>query len=148
MEIRRAGISKRTASPEARFPTFVTPGMRRFAIAIAGFSVLLFGVALLVVPVPGTTIIVLPLGLAILAREFKWARRLLERSTAAVKLLWAGVRRLFAAVSGPHVGFLPLRVLSMGPRPTCCAACCASSGISRTLWRRGLPAAGSSQRRS
>jgi len=68
--------------------------MRRVAIAIAGFSVLICGAALLVVPVPGTSLVVFPLGLAILAREFQWAQRLLDWSTAAVKRIWTGVRRL------------------------------------------------------
>jgi len=59
--------------------------VRRVAIAVAGFSVLIFGVALLVVPVPGTSVVVISLGLAILAREFSWAQRLLDWLTAAVR---------------------------------------------------------------
>src|SRR3954469_14807433 len=66
--------------------------VRRVAIALAGFSVLLLGLALLVVPVPGTTVVVMPLGLTILAREFVWARRLRDWSTAAVTRTWARVR--------------------------------------------------------
>jgi CBS domain containing-hemolysin-like protein len=69
--------------------------LRRAAVAVAGFSVLTFGVALLVVPVPGTSVVIFPLGLAILAREFRWAQRLLDWSIAAVRRTWAGVRRLF-----------------------------------------------------
>jgi hypothetical protein len=123
--------------------------MRRVAIAIAGFSVLIFGVALLVVPIPGTTIVVVPLGLAILAREFKWARRLLDWSTAAIKGLWAGVRRLFAAVSGRHGALLPLRALTLGPRPAYSAACRASSGNRLAIsWRRTFLAVSAFQRRS
>lgn len=68
--------------------------MRRVAIAVAGFTVLVFGVALLVVPVPGTSVVVIPLGLAILAREFQWARRLLDWSTAVARRTWTGVRQL------------------------------------------------------
>jgi len=120
--------------------------MRRIAIAIAGFGVLTFGVALLVVPIPGTSIVVIPLGFAILAREFRWARRFLDRSTAAVKGLWAGVRRLFAAVSGCHVAFLPLRAVALGSGP---AVCCAPSGIRGGVsWRRVLPAVSGAQRRT
>ena len=63
------------------------------AIAVAGFSVLLLGVALLVVPIPGTTVIVIPLGLTILAREFAWARRLRDWSTDGLRRTWAGLRR-------------------------------------------------------
>ena len=42
-----------------------------------GGSVLAFGIALIVLP--GPAFIVVPLGLAILATEFLWARRLLRR---------------------------------------------------------------------
>jgi hypothetical protein len=45
-------------------------------VAIVGFGVLAFGVALIVLP--GPAIVVIPLGLAILATEFRWARKLLE----------------------------------------------------------------------
>jgi len=69
--------------------------LRTVAIAIAGFSVLTFGVALLIVPVPGTSVLIFPLGLAILAREFQWAERLRDRSMAIARRTWTGVRRLF-----------------------------------------------------
>jgi tellurite resistance protein TerC len=71
--------------------------MRRGVIAVTGFAVLVFGVALLVVPVPGTSVVVIPLGLAILAREFQWARRLLDRSSEVARRTWAGLRRLFGS---------------------------------------------------
>jgi uncharacterized protein (TIGR02611 family) len=79
----------------AKPPTAGTPRLRRVALAIAGFGVLIFGLVLLVVPVPGTSVVVFPLGLAILAREFQWAQRLLDWSTNTVRRTWAGVRRLF-----------------------------------------------------
>lgn len=41
-----------------------------------GMSVLLIGVALIVLP--GPAIVVIPIGLAILATEFAWARRWLQ----------------------------------------------------------------------
>ena len=50
---------------------------RRLVITIIGGTVVLIGVALLVLPGPGTVVIVL--GLAILATEWVWARRLLKR---------------------------------------------------------------------
>lgn len=50
---------------------------RRIAIAVAGGTVLALGVALLVLP--GPAFIVIPLGLAILAVEFAWARRWLHQ---------------------------------------------------------------------
>ncbi len=50
---------------------------RRVAIILVGASVLLIGVAMLVLP--GPAMIVIPLGLAILGIEFAWARRILKR---------------------------------------------------------------------
>jgi len=44
---------------------------------VVGFTVLLAGLAMTVLP--GPAIVVIPAGLAILATEFLWARRLLER---------------------------------------------------------------------
>jgi|SRR6266511_2868475 len=95
MQSQTRETAKRRGPLVAQPETPAAHGLRRVAIAIAGFSVLLFGVALVVVPVPGTSIVVIPLGLAILAREFRWARRLLDWSTAAVRRIWAWVRGLF-----------------------------------------------------
>jgi len=50
---------------------------RRVIVIVAGFTVLLIGIALIVLPGPAT--LVIPLGLAILATEFVWAGRLLVR---------------------------------------------------------------------
>jgi uncharacterized protein (TIGR02611 family) len=49
----------------------------RAAFAVAGFVVLLVGVIMLFTPGPGWAVIVL--GLGMLALEFAWAERLLER---------------------------------------------------------------------
>jgi uncharacterized protein (TIGR02611 family) len=49
----------------------------RIGFAIAGFVVLLVGVIMLFTPGPGWAVIVL--GLGMLALEFAWAERLLER---------------------------------------------------------------------
>ena len=54
--------------------------LRKLVIAIVGGSVVLVGIALLVLP--GPAILVIPLGLAILATEFLWARRWLKRARA------------------------------------------------------------------
>ena len=56
---------------------------RKIAIAVVGSTVVLIGVALLVLPGPG--LLVLILGLALLATEFVWARRWLERVRNMVK---------------------------------------------------------------
>lgn len=49
---------------------------RRLIIAVIGFTVLILGLAMLVLP--GPAFIVIPTGLAILATEFLWARNLLK----------------------------------------------------------------------
>jgi uncharacterized protein (TIGR02611 family) len=51
--------------------------VRRVFLIIAGFTLLLAGVIMLVTPGPGMLVIFLGLGL--LAAEFVWARRLMDR---------------------------------------------------------------------
>ena len=53
---------------------------RKLVVAVVGGSVVLAGIAMLVLP--GPAILVIPLGLAILATEFLWARRWLKRARA------------------------------------------------------------------
>jgi Flp pilus assembly protein TadB len=50
---------------------------RRVIVSMVGATVLLIGIALLVLP--GPAFIVIPLGLAILATEYAWARRWLKK---------------------------------------------------------------------
>jgi len=57
--------------------------VRRILILILGVSVILVGLALTVLP--GPAFIVIPLGLGILATEFIWARRLLDRVKEAAE---------------------------------------------------------------
>jgi uncharacterized protein (TIGR02611 family) len=54
---------------------FIRRSGKRIAVTIAGFAVLLAGIALLVLPGPGWLLIFI--GLAILATEYVWAERLL-----------------------------------------------------------------------
>ena len=68
------------------------PSVRKLAVAAAGFSVLAAGVALIVLP--GPAVVVIPIGLAILAREFPWAARLLNWLRSLVRRMWAAARRL------------------------------------------------------
>jgi uncharacterized protein (TIGR02611 family) len=56
--------------------------LRRAVVGLIGFTVLLVGLAMVVLP--GPAIVVIPLGLAILATEFVWARRLLEKARASI----------------------------------------------------------------
>ena len=54
--------------------------LKRIVVAIVGFTVLLLGVAMIILP--GPAFIIIPLGLAILATEFVWAQRLLTKAKA------------------------------------------------------------------
>ncbi len=63
------------------------PRIRKLIVAVVGGTVVLFGLALFVLP--GPAVIVVPLGLAILATEFVWARRLVRQGNA----LWGRARR-------------------------------------------------------
>jgi uncharacterized protein (TIGR02611 family) len=74
------------------------PAVRKIAVAIAGFSVLLLGVALIVLP--GPAVVVVPLGLAILARQFPWAARLLDWLRSFVRRIWAAAQQLWRYAGG------------------------------------------------
>jgi uncharacterized protein (TIGR02611 family) len=54
------------------------PKVIRFGFVIAGFTLLLAGLAMLVLP--GPAFVVIPIALAILSLEFAWAGRLLEKA--------------------------------------------------------------------
>jgi len=58
------------------------PRVRKLIVAVIGITVVLFGLALIVLP--GPAVLVVPLGLAILATEFAWARRLIRRGGAVL----------------------------------------------------------------
>ncbi len=65
--------------------------VRRTIIAVIGGTVLVFGLALIVLP--GPAVVVIPIGLAILATEFVWARRWLQRARKLFKRVKQGVSR-------------------------------------------------------
>ena len=54
--------------------------VKRVIVSVIGATILLIGVALLVLP--GPAFIVIPVGLAILASEYAWARRWLRKVRA------------------------------------------------------------------
>ncbi len=64
------------------------PRLRKLLVAVIGSTVVLFGLARVVLP--GPAVLVVPLGFAILATEFVWARRLVRRGGE----LWSKVRKL------------------------------------------------------
>jgi hypothetical protein len=65
--------------------------MKKLMVALLGGTVLLIGIALLVLPGPGLPIVAA--GLAILASEFLWARRALRnaKGAAAKARRWSGL---------------------------------------------------------
>lgn len=75
-------------SPKRATPLRVA---RKVVVAVIGATVLAVGIALIVLP--GPAVVVIPLGLAILATEFLWARRLLRRVRQGATSLFSGSRR-------------------------------------------------------
>jgi tellurite resistance protein TerC len=75
----------------------------RIVIWIVGMTVVLIGVAMLVLP--GPAIVVIPVGLAILATEFAWARHWLRviRETTEKGAQKLNIRSIFARKANPNV---------------------------------------------
>jgi uncharacterized protein (TIGR02611 family) len=67
-------LEARRAEHRTRHPLY------RIAFAAAGSAVLLLGIVMLVTP--GPAFVLIPAGLAMLALEFAWAERALERTLA------------------------------------------------------------------
>ena len=65
------------ASPVEQFLRTSLRHIRRLAILVIGMTVVLIGLVMLVTP--GPAMVVVPIGLAILAIEFTWARLLLRK---------------------------------------------------------------------
>jgi len=56
----------------------VKVALRRVLVAVAGFGLLLVGLLLSIPGVPGPGLLIAFVGLVVLAKEFHWARRLIE----------------------------------------------------------------------
>jgi len=54
------------------------PVVKKVIISVVGFTVLLLGIAMIVLP--GPAILIIPAGLTILASEYSWAKRLLRKA--------------------------------------------------------------------
>jgi uncharacterized protein (TIGR02611 family) len=89
----------------------------RAAVVVAGATVTTGGVAMLVLP--GPALLVIPVGLAMLALEFAWAERLLDRAiahadaaqrkaaqTTTLQRVLAATATLVAAVAAVSVALL------------------------------------------
>ena len=66
---------------------------RRIIVAVVGTTVLLLGIALLVLP--GPAMVVIPIGLAILGAEFAWARHWLHRLREGADSVWRNGTQLW-----------------------------------------------------
>lgn len=65
-----------TSQSASKLAVWLYGHARRVIVFVVGSTVLLIGIAMIVLP--GPAFIVIPLGLAILATEFIWARKWLE----------------------------------------------------------------------
>lgn len=61
---------------------------KRLVVVVIGFTILAAGVAMIVLP--GPAVVVIPIGLAILATEFIWARKLLVRAKERIERIRRG----------------------------------------------------------
>ncbi len=57
--------------------------LKKILVAVLGFTVIVVGIVLIVTPGPAT--LVIPAGLAILASEFVWAERLLNKFKSRIR---------------------------------------------------------------
>jgi tellurite resistance protein TerC len=78
--------------------------VRRVIVSVVGATVLLIGIALLVLS--GPAFIVIPVGLAILAAEYAWARRWLRKTHRIASDVVSGRERMSIPdlVSSSHRG--------------------------------------------
>ena len=58
-------------------PNWSLKAVKRFIIALIGFTLLAIGIAMIVLP--GPAVVVIPIALGILATEFAWAKHLLHK---------------------------------------------------------------------
>ena len=72
-------------NPLSQVVRFIGRSGKRIAVTVVGFAVLLAGVVMMVTPGPGVLVIVL--GLAILASEWAWAERALDRAKVGGKVV-------------------------------------------------------------
>jgi len=75
--------------------------VRKAVVTVVGFGVMAFGVAFIFLPLPGFAILVIPFGLAILATEFRWARKLLDPIRKVIRRLKAHAHRRLNKPSRP-----------------------------------------------
>lgn len=99
----RSGVD---LNPLSAIVRFIGRSGKRIAVTIAGFTVLLAGLVMMVTPGPGILGIIA--GLAILATEYAWAEHMLDkakqRAGKAAKVATASPLRVALAVIATVVG--------------------------------------------
>jgi len=78
----KAGLVERLRAQRGRHHE--RPKVVRALYVVAGFTILLAGVVMLVTP--GPAFVIIPVGLALLSLEFRWAEQLLERAVEQGKV--------------------------------------------------------------
>jgi hypothetical protein len=86
-------LSARKCNPQELMILRTVKQVRRIFLILAGFTLLALGIVMIFTPGPGTPVILMGLGL--LAAEFVWARRIMER-------IKRETTRLRDAVMGPE----------------------------------------------
>jgi tellurite resistance protein TerC/cation:H+ antiporter len=84
-ELRREYLVKKERLKERlnrRFGLDKMPVIRKLVYSVIGVTVLLIGIVMIITP--GPAFLVIPLGLAILASEYAWARRIIRRGSVFV----------------------------------------------------------------
>jgi uncharacterized protein (TIGR02611 family) len=98
--------------PLSQVVRFIGRSGKRIAVTVVGFAVLIAGVVMMVTPGPG--ILVILAGLAILASEWAWAERALDRAKvagkAAVQSATASPLRIALSVAATLMGIAAVLV--------------------------------------
>lgn len=74
---------KRLKTRVDRWRAGTPPAVRRMIVGVIGTTLLLIGIAMIILP--GPAFIVIPVSLAILATEFVWARHALDKAKEIVQ---------------------------------------------------------------
>jgi uncharacterized protein (TIGR02611 family) len=77
-EVQRRWHDHAAFAPIKVVARFIQQSGKRIAVTIAGFTVLIVGIAMLALPGPGLVLIIV--GLGILSSEYVWAQRLLRKA--------------------------------------------------------------------
>ncbi len=104
--------------PDAeRLARFTLKQARKIIVLVLGVTTVIIGVIMIVAP--GPAIVVIPLGLAFLATEFLWARRLLARYTGHAQTFANSAQRILAKKPRPHL-VIPVVLLTLGGLAAVC----------------------------